>query len=93
MTPEELTELTTLIDNCNYDNEEIITPISLHAKWWPLLNKLKQASNKAELLASWKYKKELESAEYSHTNNMNKHINIDDWEQRFVLDLWLCIYH
>ena len=93
MTPEELTELTSLIDTYNYDTEEKITPKSLHACWWPLLNKLRQASNKGQLLKGWKYNKELESAEYSYANNGNKHINVDDWEERFVVDLWLCVYH
>ncbi len=93
MTNEELTELTLLIDHCNYENEDIITPISLHATWWPLLNKLRQAPNKAELLEGWKYKKELESSEYSHAKDVNKYINLEDWEQRFAVDLWLCIYH
>ena len=93
MTPEELVELTETMDNYNYENEEMITPIDLHAKWWPLLNQLRQAPNKEALLEDWKYKKELESAEYSYANNSIKHVNVDDWEQRFAVDLWLCIYH
>jgi hypothetical protein len=93
MTLAELAALTDLIDTYNYDKEEMITPIGLHASWWPRLNQLRQAPNKADLLESWKYKKELESAEYSYTNNSNKHVNVDDWEQRFVVDFWLCIYH
>ena len=93
MTPEELFKLTEIMDNYNYDNEEMITPISLQNKWWPLLNQLRQAPNKTALLEDWKYKKDLESAEYSHVYNINTHINVDNWEQRFVVDLWLCIYH
>lgn len=93
MTPDELTELTELIDNYNYENIDIITPINLYASWWPLLNKLREAPNKAELIENWKYKKELESAEYSRANDINKYINLEDEEQRFVVDLWLCIYH
>ena len=93
MTPTELDELTDLIDTYNYDTEEEITPVTLYFKWWPRVNQLRQSPNKAELLADWKYKKEFECAEYSHTYNSNKHINVDDSEQRFLVDLWLCIYH
>ena len=93
MTPQELAELTELVNNYNYDKEEMITPVGLYEKWWPRLNQLRQAPNKAKLLADWKYKNELESTEYSYTNNSNKHVNVDDWEQRFVVDFWLCIYH
>lgn len=93
MTPKELAELTDVIDTYNYEIEAMITPLSLHHKWWPLLNQLRQAPNKEALLEGWKYKKDFESAEYSHVNNINTHINVDNWEQRFVMDLWLCIYH
>ena len=93
MTLVELAELTELVDNYNYDKEEIITPIGLYEKWWPRLNQLRQAPNKAKLLAHWKYSKELESVEYSHQHNANTHIQVDQWEQRFVVDFWLCIYH
>ena len=93
MTLEELIEMTLMIDNFNYDNKDIITPNDLHANWWPPLNKLRQAANKAELLKGWKYRKELESVEYSHANNINKYINLEDGEHRFVVDLWLSIYH
>ena len=93
MAPADLVELTEIIDNYNYFNEDIITPQSLHAKLWCGLNKLRQAPNKSELLADWKYKKDLESAEYSHQTNVNKYINLEDSEQRFLVDFWLCIYH
>ncbi len=93
MTPEELITLTELIDTYNYHNEDMITPQSLHTKLWPSLQQLRQAPNKNTLLTDWKYKKELESAEYSYASNSNKHVNVDDWEQRFVVDFWLCIYH
>ena len=93
MTPQELAELTERIDTYNYHNEDMITPQSLHAKLWPSLQQLRQAPNKAELLGDWKYKKELESAEVSHATNANAHMKLDDWEQRFVVDFWLCIYH
>ena len=93
MTPEELNTLTELIDTYNYHNEDLITPQSLHAKLWPSLQQLRQAPNKVALLTNWKYKKELESAEVSHANNANAHMKLDDWEQRFVVDFWLCIYH
>lgn len=93
MTPEELTELTTLMDNYNYDNEDLITPNNLYESWWPLLNKLRQAPNKAELLEDWKYKKELEIAEYSQTGDMKNYIKLEDDDQRFVVFLWFCIYH
>ena len=93
MTPEELTQLTSLIDTYNYEHEELITPKGLHAKWWTAVKQLKEAPNKEALLEGWKYKKEFESAEYSQTHNGNKHINVDDLEQRFVVDLWLCVYH
>jgi hypothetical protein len=93
MTPEELIILTDAIDTYNYHNEDMITPQSLHAKLWPGLQQLRQAPNKAALIADWKYKKELESAEVSHANNANKHMHLDDWEQRFVVDFWLSIYH
>ena len=93
MTPQDLVELTEIIDNYNYHNEELITPKSLHTKLWSDLNKLRQAPNKADLLADWKYKKELESAEYSHQTNVNHYINLENSEQRFLVDFWLCIYH
>jgi len=93
MTPTELAELTTLLDTYNYNTEDLITPESLYAKWWPALNQLRQAPNKAALLEGWKYKKELESVEYSHAINANNHIKVDNTEQRFVLDFWLSIYH
>jgi hypothetical protein len=93
MTPEELVELTHLMDTYNYENETTISPLTLHHKWWPFLNELRRAPNKEVLLEGWKYKKELESAEYSHINSINTHISLDNWEQRFVVDLWLSIYH
>jgi len=93
MTPKEFVELTHAMDTYNYENEDLITPQSLHAKWWPLLNQLRQATNKETLIDDWKYKVNLESVEYSHASNMNRHITLDDWEQRFVLDLWISIYH
>jgi hypothetical protein len=93
MSYKDLLDLTERIDSYNYENEDTITPLSLHARWWPLLNQLRQAPNKTALLEGWKYKKELENTEYSYAANSNKHINVDDWEQRFVLDLWLSIYH
>jgi hypothetical protein len=93
ITRKELVELTEIMDSYNYENEDMITPLSLHARWWPLLNQLRQSPNKIALLEGWKYKKELESVEYSYAANSNKHINVDDWAQRFVVDLWLCIYH
>ena len=93
MTPAELNALTELLDNYNYDNQELITPIALHANWWPSLNRLRQAPNKAALLTDWKYKKELASAEKSHARGVNTYINLESAEQRFVVNLWLCIYH
>ena len=93
MTPTELAELTTLLDTYNYHTEDLITPESLHAKWWPALNQLRQAPNKVALLEGWKYKKELENIEYSHATNANNHIKVDNAEQRFVVDFWLSIYH
>jgi hypothetical protein len=93
MSTEELDVLTTLLENYNYDEEDLITPIALHAKWWPKLNQLRQAPNKTALLEGWKYKKDLESVEYSHANGTNTHITLESAEQRFVVDLWLCIYH
>lgn len=93
MTLEELFDLTLLIDNFNYEKKDTITPNDLHANWWPSLNKLRQAANKSELLKDWKYKKELESVEYSHASGVNKYINLEDGEHRFVLDFWLSIYH
>ena len=93
MTPTELAELTTLLDTYNYDTEELITPESLHAKWWPALNQLRQAPNKAALLEGWKYKKDLLNVEYCHTHGENRYVAGDNWEQRFVLALWLSIYH
>jgi hypothetical protein len=93
MTPIEFAELTSLIDTYNYENETEITPESLHAKWWTAVKQLKEAPNKEALLEGWKYKKEFESAEYSQTHNENKHISLDNPEQRFLLDFWLCVYH
>jgi len=84
----DLADLTTLLDTYNYDNEDFITPQSIHTTWWPSLNKLRQAPNKEALLEGWKYKADLLNVEYSHANGYT-----DDWEQRFVVAMWLSIYH
>ena len=93
MLADELDKLTDVIDTYNYDNESMITPQSLHTTWWPLLNKLRQATNKEALLEGWKYKKDLQLVEASHAYDSNSFVNVGDWEQRFVLALWLSIYH
>lgn len=93
MLADELDKLTDVIDTYNYDNESMITPQSLHATWWPSLSKLRQATNKEALLEGWKYKKDLQLVEASHAHDANSFVNVDDWEQRFVLALWLSIYH
>jgi hypothetical protein len=93
MEPADLDNLTTLLDNYNYDNENFITPQSLHATWWPGLNQLREATNKQALLEDWKYKKDLLNVEYCHTHGENRYVAGDNWEQRFVLALWLSIYH
>jgi len=93
MTHEDFNTLTRLIDTYNYENEELITPNGLCSTWWPLLNQLRQAPNKDTLLAEWKYKKELENVEFSHIHGENSYINVADWAERFVVALWLYIYH
>ena len=93
MTPDELIELTRLIDNYNYDYEQVITPGSLYGVLWPGLNKLRQAPNRAALLEDWKYKDILQSVEYSHANGENSYIKIEDSEQRFIVAFWMSIYH
>ena len=93
MTLQDLDDLTELLDNYNYDNQDLITPFALHANWWPSLNRLRQAPNKAALLADWKHKKDWDSVEHSYANGSNSYINLESAEQRFVVDLWMCIYH
>ena len=93
MEPVDLANLTTLLDTYNYDNEYIITPQSLHATWWPGLNQLREAHNKEALLEGWKYKKDLQLVEASHAHDANNFVNVCEWEQRFVVALWLSIYH
>ena len=93
MTPDELIELTRLIDTYNYDYEQMITPSSLYGVLWPGLNKLRQAPNKAALLDGWKYKDILQSVEYSHANGENSYIKVDNVEQQFIVAFWMSIYH
>ena len=93
MLADELDRLTDVIDTYNYENESIITPESLHSKLWPTLNKLRGAHNKETLIKNWKYKKDLELVEESHVSYTNSHINVSDWEQRYVVAFWLSIYH
>ena len=93
MTPDELVELTRIIDTYNYDYEQVITPGSLHGILWPSLNKLRQDPNRAALLEGWKYKDILQSVEYAHANGENSYIKIDDSEQRFIVAFWMSIYH
>ena len=93
MNPDELIELTRLIDTYNYDYEQTITPSSLYGVLWPRLNQLRQAPNRAVLLEGWKYKDILQSVEYSHANGENSYIKIEDVEQRFIVAFWMSIYH
>jgi hypothetical protein len=89
----ELETLTSVIDTYNYEHESMITPESLHTKLWHGLNKLREAENKDTLIKDWKYKKDLELVEESHVSYNNSHVNVGDWEQRYVVAFWLSIYH
>lgn len=93
MTEQEFIDLTMLVDNYNYSNESMITPESLHETLWNKLNRLRTATNKNALIEGWKYKTELLSAEIAHKNGINKYTKLENEEQRFVVDFWMCIYH
>ena len=93
LTAADLDILTDVIDTYNYEHEDMITPESLHAKLWPGLNQLREAQNKETLIENWKYKKDLQLVEESHINYTNNHINVADWQQRYVVAFWLSIYH
>jgi hypothetical protein len=93
MLADELEKLTDMIDTYNYENESMITPESLHAKIWPGLNKLRGAHNRDTLIKEWKYKKDLELVEESNVSDANSHVNVADWQQRYVVAFWLSIYH
>jgi hypothetical protein len=93
MTEQEFNDLTLLIDNFNYDKEELITPKSLHETLWTKLNRLRTAPNKNALIDGWKYEKELLSAEFSHETKINMYTKLENEEQRFLVDFWLCVYH
>ena len=93
MLADELDKLTDLIDTYNYEHESMITPESLHTKLWPILNKLRRAHNKETLIKNWKYKKDFQLVEESHASDSNSFVNVDDWEQRYVVAFWLSIYH
>lgn len=92
MEQQELNELTTLIDNFNYKNNESITVEMLHDRLWTGLNKLRMATNKDNLISEWKYNLNFISTELRHTNK-NKSFEKVEWEKSYVLDFWMGIYH
>ena len=92
MEKHELLELTTLIDDCNYSNNTMITVEMLHERLWPGLNKLRMTPNKDDLIGSWKYKSDILSTERSHANSLQSFTNVD-WENSYVLAFWMGIYH
>ena len=92
MEQQDLIELTILIDNCDYNNEPMITVERLHERLWPGLKNLRTATNKDDLIANWKYGSDITATERSHTNN-GKHFTRLDWEKSYVLAFWMGIYH
>lgn len=95
MSEQELNNLTTLIDNYNYENKEIITPQGLHKTLWGGLNQLKNAENKSALLEGWKYSSSFTAAESTHETRVSHFKKLEEslWEQSFVLYFWMCVYH
>jgi hypothetical protein len=92
MDQQDLLELTTLIDDCNYSKELTLTVDMMHERLWTGLNKLRTATNKDELISEWKYKSHIMSTDMSHEKN-NKTFEKVDWEKSYVLDFWMGIYH
>ena len=95
MSEQELNNLTSLIDNYNYDNKKIITPAGLHETLWIGLNQLRNAENKTALLEGWKYSSQLSATESTHETKVSHFKKLEEnlWEQSFVLYFWMCIYH
>jgi len=95
MNEQELNNLTSLIDNYNYDMMETITPNEMYETLWVGLNQLRNSENKAALLEGWKYSSELSVTESTHETKVShfKHIKDELWELSFVLYFWMCIYH
>ena len=90
MSTEDLYELTTLIDNCNYTKEEKITPKYLHTLLWDKFNQLRTATNKDTLIENWKYKKDFTLVERPNANDF---VNLEDTDQQMLVHFWLSIYH
>ncbi len=95
MSEQELNNLTALIDNYNYENNQIITPQGLHKTLWGGLNQLKNAENKSALLEGWKYSSSFTAAESTHETRVSHFKKLEEslWEQSFVLYFWMCVYH
>ena len=69
MNQQELDKFTLLIENYNYDNNETITPQSLHKELWGGLSALKNTANKEALLDGWKYSSAFSAAESTHPHH------------------------
>lgn len=95
MNQQELDKFTLLIENYNYDNNETITPQSLHKELWGGLSALKNTANKEALLDGWKYSSAFSAAESTHQTKVShfKKLKTELWEQSFALYFWMCIYH
>ena len=90
MTPNDLNNLTNIIDNIN--DTESITDIYLHDNLWNKLNSLRTADNRNELLEGWKYESDFLDTERRHLNG-EKMCPMLQWENSFVTYFYLCIYH
>ena len=87
-----MNQLTNDIDSYSYECKDKITPGDLHVKLWPSLDRLRDDPNKNNLIENWKYKDIFITTEANHANGA-KSFKLVNWEQSFVLNLWMSIYH
>ena len=92
MDTQDMNRLTNDIDSYSYEFKDKITPGELHVKLWTSLDRLRNDPNKNNLIENWKYKNEFITTEVSHANGLQT-CDLLTWEQSFVLNIWISIYH
>jgi len=92
MNLQDMNKLTNDLERFSYQTIDLITPEVLHVTLWPQLNRLRNSPNKNNLIASWKYKDYFIMTEENHTNG-SQQFKLVNWEQSFVLSMWMCIHH